>query len=177
MVASTESITVYPNEQIGPLREQDEVCALQNVPLSRERESSHPETFNISHSSEPMEQLVMEADSLSHHERQELCSLLNEFSDNFSTVNKDLGQTSLVYHKINTGEANPIKQGPQRLPFHQREEAKDLLDGMLSKGIIEPAAGPWASPIVLVKKDGSTRFCIDFQRVNDERCPAPTTDR
>ena len=44
---------------------------------------------------------------------------------------------------------------------------KNLSDGMLSKGIIEPAAGPWASPIVLVKKkDGSTRFCIDFRHVN-----------
>ena len=43
-----------------------------------------------------------------------------------------------------------------------------MVDDMLSKGIIEPAHGPWASPIVLVrKKDGSTRFCVDFRKVNE----------
>ena len=39
---------------------------------------------------------------------------------------------------------------------------------MLSRDIVEPSQGPWSSPIVLVKKkDGSTRFCIDFCKVND----------
>ena len=43
-----------------------------------------------------------------------------------------------------------------------------MLDDMLSQGVIEPACGPWSSPIVLVsKKDGSSRFCVDFRKVND----------
>ena len=46
--------------------------------------------------------------------------------------------------------------------------------------IIEPSSSPWASPIVLVKKDGSTIFCVDYRALNNvtvkNSWPLPRTD-
>ena len=74
----------------------------------------------------------------------------------------NLGRKELVYHKIDTGDAWPVQQPVRRLTFHHKEEVRHLLD-MLSCDIVELSQGPWSSSIVLVKKkDGSTRFCIDY---------------
>jgi len=41
------------------------------------------------------------------------------------------------------------------------------VEKMERKGVIEPSQGAWSSPIMVIKKkDGSHRFCIDFRRVN-----------
>ena len=79
----------------------------------------------------------------------------------------DLGHTDLVSHEINTGSAAPVKAPPRRLAPHRREVVDQEVETMLDKGIIEPAYGPWASPVVLVrKKDGRVRFCVDYRRLN-----------
>ena len=49
----------------------------------------------------------------------------------------------------------------------QRGELKSLLDDMEEKEVIQPLHSPQASPIVLVrKKDGSQRFCVDYRKLN-----------
>ena len=92
--------------------------------------------------------------------------MLLEYSDVFPLSNDGLGHTSLSKHRINTGGSLPIHIPPRRIP-HAHREVRKLLQDMLAKGAIQPSDSPWSSPIVLVtKKDGSTRFCVDYRKVN-----------
>ncbi|GBO12341.1 Retrovirus-related Pol polyprotein from transposon 297 [Araneus ventricosus] len=105
---------------------------------------------------------------LNEEQRTDVRKLLNEFQALFSTCDADVGRCNMTQHRINTGDHPPIKQYPRRLPLARKEEAEHLVKGMVDNGIIEESSGPWASPIVLVKKkDGSTRFCVDYRKLNE----------
>ena len=121
------------------------------------------------------------ADGLETTEKEVLHRLLCQFSDLFSTGTNDLGYTDLVMHEIHTGDAKPVRQPPRRLPLAKREEAEKMLPEMWKQGVIEPSVSAWSSPVVLVKKkDGSTRFCVDYWRLNDltqtDSYPLPRID-
>ena len=104
---------------------------------------------------------------LTAEEFDELKSLLCEFSDVFALESSELGCTDCVQHVIETGDHPPIKQQPYRTPVVHREKIAKLVEEMQQQEIIQPSSSPWASPVVLVpKKDGTDRFCIDYRRLN-----------
>ena len=85
----------------------------------------------------------------------------------FQVEPSEKGRTDLVEHKIVTGDNPPVKQPPRRLAPHRRAMVEEEVDKMLAANLIEPADGPWASPVVLVKKkDGTMRFCVDYRKLN-----------
>ncbi|CAI5646298.1 unnamed protein product [Oreochromis niloticus] len=104
---------------------------------------------------------------LNGDQRQRLRCLLDENVDLFAASDKDCRQTGLVQHTIDTGSAQPIRLRPHRLPLSKRQVAEGKIHEMAAAGVIEPSNSPWAAPVVLVgKKDGSPRFCVDFRRLN-----------
>ena len=85
----------------------------------------------------------------------------------FAKGKGDLGRTNIVQHQIHTGDQPAIKQRVRRYPAARREEEWQLVEDMLAIGIIQESNSAWSSPTVLVKKkDGTTRFCIDYRRLN-----------
>jgi hypothetical protein len=73
----------------------------------------------------------------------------------------------MTKHEIDTGNAKPIKMKPYRVPHSQLNNVDSLIDKMLANKVISKAKSTWASPIVIVKKkDGSDRFCVDYRKLN-----------
>ena len=106
-------------------------------------------------------------EEMSESERQVIAGLLVKYQDTFSRNEWDLGLTDLAEHSINTGDAYPVKQRPRRVPLAYAQEEKQAIEDLLKKGVIQKSTSPWASPIVLVKKkNGSVRPCVDYRRVN-----------
>ena len=106
--------------------------------------------------------------NLNNREIEVLTDFISEYQDVFTTRNGDYGRTDRVYHRIDTGDARPIRQPPRRLPLAKQNEVNGLVDDMKGRGVIEDSDSPWSSPVVLVrKKDGSLRFCVDYRRLND----------
>lgn len=111
----------------------------------------------------------------------ELKNLLVQFQDASSKDKHDLGRTGLAKHKIDVETASPIRQPTRIPPLAKREEASNAINDMKEQGIIEPSKSPWVSPVVLVrKKDGGTRFCVDYRKLNavtkKDSYPLPTVD-
>ena len=106
-------------------------------------------------------------DELTESQRKDVRQLLQENEAIFSKGEYDIGRTHLVEYKIDTGDHRPIRQPLRRHPFQHLEAIDRHVDEMKKHGIIEPAASPWASNIVLVrKKDGTLRFCVDYRQLN-----------
>ena len=93
--------------------------------------------------------------------------LLIEFADAFATHDFDIGRFTIFAHRIRTGKAMSLRKSMRRTPLGFDQEERKTLKAMLDAKVIEPSQSEWASPPVLVrKKDGNWRYCIDFRGLN-----------
>ena len=161
---STEPVLLQEGEVLGEMALIEHIDDNQpNIPkvaaIAREKGCSGREE-------ELWTALDLDAADLRVTECELLHSLVMEFSDVFALNSSELGRTSITTHKIDTGDSPPLRQPPRRVPFALRGKVDSLVEDMLEQGVITPSSSPWASPIVLVAKDGSTRFCVDYRRLN-----------
>ncbi|KAK8788355.1 hypothetical protein V5799_021870 [Amblyomma americanum] len=78
-------------------------------------------------------------------------------------------QTPLTKHRIIVADdQRPLCQRPYRVSSKERDAIRHQVTQMLQDDVIQPSTSPWASPVVLVtKKDGTLRFCVDYRRLNN----------
>ena len=128
-----------------------------------------------------LEDVTEASADLNRNQRSKLERLVCSYVNVFAVPDGQLGCTYRIRHTIDTGDARPIRQVPRRLAPSQREIAEKEINKMLNQGTIKPSDSPWAAYIVLVaKKDGTTRFCVDYRKLNNVTCkdayPLPRID-
>ncbi|UYV67738.1 K02A2.6-like [Cordylochernes scorpioides] len=115
--------------------------------------------------------LVNHLEEIREHE------LLEHNRNVFSQHAIDLGKVA-IQHKIITKSEQPISLRPYRRPLKEYEEIAEQVKELLEHKLIRTSDSPWAFPVVMVpKKDGNKRMCIDYRRLNeitlDDRQPLP----
>jgi len=126
------------------------------------------------------ELLQRSSEGLGDVQKNNFISFLLEFQDVFSE-DISAGNCKNLEHSINVLDKRPIKQTPRRVPIHLRREVESIIDDMKRQGVIEESQSSWLSPAVMVrKKDGSLRFCVDYRKLNavtEKDCyPLPRMD-
>ncbi|XP_015437236.1 PREDICTED: uncharacterized protein LOC107192452 [Dufourea novaeangliae] len=86
-----------------------------------------------------------------------------------------------VKMRITLKDDIPVHQRPRRLSLKETAEIDKHIQTWLDDGIIRPSNSDYASPVVLVqKKDGATRLCIDYRKLNEriikDRYPLPVIE-
>lgn len=100
-------------------------------------------------------------------QKQKVRDVLAQFLDVFAMKDGDFGRTKLFPHRIETGDAKAINLRQYRLPHAHIEEVNRQTREMLDMGIISPSVSPWNAPVILVKKkNGTARFCVDYRKLN-----------
>ena len=107
-------------------------------------------------------------DDWTQDQRDMMNATIERYHHIFAVEDLELGRTILVKHEIKLTNYVPFKERYKRIPPHQYEEVRKHLDEMLRMGAIRKSNSPWASAVVLVrKKDGALRFCIDLRKLNE----------
>ena len=104
----------------------------------------------------------------SESEQKQARELLLKWEHLFVHSDLDLGTTALIKHKIKLTEQMPFKEQYRCIPPHMYDDVRAHIQEMLDIGAIHKSHSPWGSAVVLVqKKDGGLRFCIDLRKLNE----------
>ncbi len=168
---SDDPVTLYPCTELGVC---ESIHETENDPTTTEsarcaftaEKSTTGQSMDIPEHLKDM--IERSSTHLNPEQQHSFKQLILKYQGTFASSSADLGFTDRVKHKIDTGNARPTKQAPRRLPFGKRNTEREEIQKMLDRGVIEPSASPWASPVVLVtKKDGGVRFCVDYRKLNE----------
>ncbi|KAL8601989.1 hypothetical protein ACOMHN_008481 [Nucella lapillus] len=104
-------------------------------------------------------------EGLSGDKKEEARRLLRQFSE--SLTDKP-GKTTLETYTVELTTKQPVHVKAYPIPYATRQVVEEEVEKMLELGVIEPSRSPYSAPVVIVrKKSGEHRFCVDYRRLNN----------
>ena len=146
---------VHPND-----REKHQHCVSSVIKNSRQQQTRNETTIPS--------QLNSLLEHLTKAQQEEISPVLLKHSSMFDTSQPSVITNDNVSHRIPIQPHHPpIQSYPYRKAVKETQIINDQVKLMLDNHIIRPSSTPWSSPVVIIKKkDGSPRFCVDNRRLN-----------
>ena len=140
-----------------------EISAFQSVSCA----SQASPTSTPSVSSEPLFNYNFENSPITPDWKNRIIARLNSIPEVFAKHELDFGRTDKVKHQIKLLDPTPFKQRPRPIHPQDVDAVRQHLQDLVNSGVIRESDSPFASPIVVVrKKNGTVRLCIDYRKLN-----------
>ena len=159
----SSSLDLQPTSELGPTTI-FHTSTMSAVPTADTAGSDSSSAMESSHSHI---QCLLPND-LTAEQRARTEAIIKSRANVFSGSEYDIGRTKIILHRIDTGENQPHFEQLRRHAMTQLLLIDKHVERMLKDNVIEPAASPWCSNVVMVhKQDGIMMFCVDYRKVNE----------
>ncbi|KAL7866135.1 hypothetical protein SRHO_G00113820 [Serrasalmus rhombeus] len=130
------------------------------TPISEPTTTLSPRSFDFGDSPMPEEA------------KRRLCEKMMERKEVFSCHEWDVGCSKSTKHEIRLTDSKPFRERSRRLAPADIDDVRKHLQELKENGIISESKSPYASPIVVVrKKSGKVRMCVDYRTLNQRTIP------
>lgn len=170
---TAHSITVPPNYNVAELSIPHSLSPLPTSSNKAEEDTMlqplSSETDTTTNSTNNTVTFDFTDSPLSEQWKERITSRLNSIPEVFARGDLDYGHTTAVKHKIRLSDPTPFKQRARPIHPSDYEAVRLHLKELLEADIIRESESPFASPIVVVKKkNGAIRLCIDYRKLNSQ---------
>ena len=167
---SAKVVTIPPRANICELHEVKVLRSPEVVPKTKSTSETtfvNQQTASSEKKADSSSQINIDEAKLTAGQKEQVRKFLAKWQTVFSQSSTDLGCTNLVEHEIHLENDQPFKEPYRRVPPALIQEVREHLKEMLDIGAIRDSKSPFSSNVVIVrKKDGTIRFCIDYRKLN-----------